>query len=33
MSGETLVKATMIISVVLLVGYTLAIWAMSTKPS
>ena len=33
MSGETLVKATTIISVVLLVGYTLAIWAMSTKPS
>jgi hypothetical protein len=33
MSGETLVKATTIISVVLLVGYVLAIWAMSTKPS
>ena len=33
MSGETLVKATTIISVVLLVGYALAIWAMSTKPS
>ena len=33
MSGETLVKATTIISAVLLVGYVLAIWAMSTKPS
>jgi hypothetical protein len=33
MSGETLLKATTIISVVLLVGYTLAIWAMSTKPT
>ena len=33
MSGETLVKATTIISVVLLVGYALAIWVMSTKPS
>ena len=33
MSGETLVRATTIISVVLLVGYALAIWVMSTKPS
>ena len=33
MRGETLVRATTIISVVLLVGYALAIWVMSTKPS
>jgi hypothetical protein len=33
MTGETLLKLTMIISVVLLVGYVAAIWAMSTKPA
>jgi hypothetical protein len=32
MTGTTLVKATTIISVALLVAYVLAIWAMSTKP-
>jgi hypothetical protein len=32
MTGETLLKLTMIISVALLVAYVLAIWAMSTKP-
>jgi hypothetical protein len=33
MSGATLLKGSTIISVVLLVGYVLAIWAMGTKPS
>lgn len=33
MSGATLLKGSTIISVVLLVGYVLAIWAMSAKPS
>jgi prolipoprotein diacylglyceryltransferase len=33
LSGETLLKLTTAISVILLVGYVLAIWAMSTKPS
>ena len=33
MTGETLLKVTTVISVVLLVGYVVAIWAMSTKPS
>jgi hypothetical protein len=33
MSGATLLKGTTIISVVLLVGYVLAIWGMSTKPA
>ncbi len=33
MSGATLLKGSTIISVVLLVGYVLAIWAMGAKPS
>jgi hypothetical protein len=33
LSGKTLIKLTTLISVVLLVGYAAAIWAMSTKPS
>lgn len=33
MSGATLLKGSTIISVLLLVGYVLAIWAMGTKPS
>ncbi|HET7745473.1 MAG TPA: hypothetical protein VFK76_12120, partial [Gaiellaceae bacterium] len=33
MEGATLLKGTTIISVVLLVGYVLAIWGMGTKPS
>ena len=33
MTGQTLLKLTTLISVVLLAGYVLAIWAMSTKPS
>ncbi len=33
MSGATLIKGSTIISVVLLVGYVLAIWAMGTKPT
>jgi ABC-type maltose transport system permease subunit len=31
--GEGLLKATMVISIVLLVAYTVAIWAMGSKPS
>jgi hypothetical protein len=31
--GERLVRVTMLISIVLLVGYTVAAWAMSAKPS
>lgn len=31
--GEGLLKATMVISIVLLVAYTVAVWAMSAKPS
>ena len=30
--GESLLKATMVISIVLLVAYTVAIWAMAGKP-
>jgi hypothetical protein len=30
--GEGLLKATMVISIVLLVGYTVAVWAMASKP-
>lgn len=30
--GERLVKTTMIISIVLLIAYTVAIWAMAAKP-
>jgi hypothetical protein len=32
MTGETLLRYTMLISIVLLVGYVLAIWAMGGKP-
>jgi len=31
--GEGLLKATMVISIVLLVAYTVAVWAMGSKPS
>jgi hypothetical protein len=31
--GEGLLKATMVISIVLLVAYTVAVWAMAAKPS
>jgi hypothetical protein len=30
--GEGLLKATMVLSIVLLVGYTVAVWAMASKP-
>ena len=30
--GESLLKATMVISIILLVAYTVAVWAMSGKP-
>jgi hypothetical protein len=32
MSGETLLRLTMLISLVLLAGYVLAVWAMAGKP-
>jgi hypothetical protein len=32
MSGETLLRYTMLISIVLLAGYVLAVWAMAGKP-
>jgi hypothetical protein len=31
--GEGLLKATMVISIILLVAYTVAVWAMASKPS
>jgi hypothetical protein len=33
MTGETLLRLTMLITVVLLAGYVLAVWAMAGKPS
>jgi hypothetical protein len=30
--GEGMLKTTMVISIVLLVGYTVAVWAMASKP-
>ena len=33
MTGETLLRLTMLITIVLLAGYVLAVWAMAGKPS
>jgi hypothetical protein len=32
MTGETLLRYTMLISILLLAGYVLAVWAMAGKP-